>query len=97
VVFVCAATIPVNCFLFDSIGELLCSLDASFLRYRACSGGYTNARYRHAINKSLLAELEATKASRRGLTFKILRAAVLTQSPLEKYFDRPFSVFETNV
>lgn len=53
---------------------------------------YGRCRYRHAIAKPLLSELEATKKGQYGMTFKILRAAVLTQYPLVKYFEEPFSI-----
>ena len=49
-------------------------------------------RYTHALSDDLLLELEAVRNGKYGLTFKILRAAVLTQAPLVAYFEEPFKV-----
>eukprot|EP00035_Acanthoeca_spectabilis_P023235 m.448424 g.448424 ORF g.448424 m.448424 type:complete len:1178 (-) comp19658_c0_seq1:29-3562(-) len=59
---------------------------------KVSKGATDSGLYRHAIAKPLLSELEATKKGQYGMTFKILRAAVLTQYPLVKYFEEPFSI-----
>eukprot|EP00036_Acanthoecidae_sp_10tr_P002775 CAMPEP_0182942334 /NCGR_PEP_ID=MMETSP0105_2-20130417/50496_1 /TAXON_ID=81532 ORGANISM="Acanthoeca-like sp., Strain 10tr" /NCGR_SAMPLE_ID=MMETSP0105_2 /ASSEMBLY_ACC=CAM_ASM_000205 /LENGTH=1191 /DNA_ID=CAMNT_0025082049 /DNA_START=232 /DNA_END=3808 /DNA_ORIENTATION=- len=65
--------------------------DAASPERKKRSGSGTGL-YKHRISPAFLAELQATRRGDHGLTFKILRAAVLTQYPLVKYFDEPFEL-----